>query len=74
MIFLYTCFDMSHILEFVLGMLPSQYAVVNNLHVHYLCLWRVGSPDPIPNSEVKQHSVENTCLETGREGRTVQVH
>ena len=40
---------------------------------HYLRHWRVGPPVPIPNTEVKQLIADNTCLETNRKGRSVQV-
>ena len=43
------------------------------MEYHYLCLWRAGPPVPIPNTEVKLLIVDDTCLETSRKSRTVQV-
>ena len=50
-----------------------EYMLILEEYRNYLCLWRVGPPVPISNTEVKLLIAENTCLATNRKGRSVQV-
>ena len=45
--------------------------VSSKLHTRYIVGvdWSVGPPVPIPNTEVKHTSADDTCRATGRENR-----